>query len=207
MVPIHPVLYSFPFSCALAVRLVLLQQGRPHDTRWVRRGPGRRATGAGLALHNPKQKVPTLVLEDGEVLTEVVSILAFLDAGAGRAAPERRRQLEWLSFIATELHQAVLGPLFDPSAPPAARTDAVERLLPGVLDHLDHTLQGSRTLLGGPPSPADAYLLWGLLLLRDHDASLLDARPALGRFLGARLAEPWVRAGLHEERRALAAAR
>jgi len=166
--PTHT-LYAFPFSCSLAVHVALVQHDVPHALRWVQRGPGRQAESAELARVNPKRKVPTLVLPSGEVLTEIVGVLLYLDEqhNPGRPPAERRRLVEWLAFTATELHKTVLAPAFDPAVSPEAREDTRQRLLPTVLAPLEAALAGRETLLGGPvPTVADAYVTWGLLLLR-----------------------------------------
>jgi glutathione S-transferase len=192
------VLYSFPFSCALAVELVLRQHGVPFERVEVPRGPGRKLA---TDVAGPKRKVPALVL-DGVRRTEVVAILHELDRRfvPERPADEARQHLEWLSFVATELHQQVLGPWFDPETPEVAKCDVRDRLLPPVLDDLRRALDGRETLLGGEPSGADAYLLWGLLLVRAMGS--LD--PALGSWCERMTARPWVAEGVREARRGVA---
>lgn len=160
-------LYTFPMSCSLAVQMVLVQHDVPHRLETVERGPARKVGTEGFDAVNPKRKLPTLVLPDGEVLTEVVGVLAHLgEQLAPVDARTQRRRVEWLAFLATELHQQVLGPLFDPASPDAAIRDATERLLPPVLAHVEDHLATRETVLGGPPDGVDTYLFWGLTLLR-----------------------------------------
>lgn len=189
-------LYAFPFSCSFAVQLVLAEHGQPVERVPVQRGTARKVAG-DFDRVNPKRKVPTLEWE-GQTRTEIVAILHSLD---GRFVPERSeedrvRHLEWCAFLATELHQQVLGPLFDPATPDAARQDALQRLLPPVLAHLEASI-GQGTLLGGEPSGADAYLFWGLLLLRFGNQAL---PPGLQAFHDRMLARPAVRALVVSER-------
>lgn len=201
-------LYAVPFTCSLAVHLTLAQQGLPTTLRWLSRGPRRQITGEAFAALNPKRKVPTLVLPDGEVLTEIVGVLLFLDEGAhpDRPAAERRRLIEWLSFLATELHKPVLAPAFDPAVSDEARLDARDRLLPTVLEPLERALAERETLLAGPePTVADAYLLWGLLLLRNLWPETVTT-PHLTAFRKRMMALPYVQQVIAVEREALAAA-
>ncbi|MCB9691101.1 MAG: glutathione S-transferase N-terminal domain-containing protein [Alphaproteobacteria bacterium] len=195
-------LFSFPFSCALAVELELTRHGLPYEVRHVTRGRATRVDGEAFAEVNPKRKVPVLVLPDGERLTEIVGILTHLDTvhGPDRTAAERRRVLEDVAFVATELHQAVLGPLFDPSAPDATRADVVERLLPPLVDILETRVAAG--WIGATRGPADAYLLWGLLLLR-HGAKGTTDRPHLDAFVARHLDEPDVQRVLARARRTL----
>lgn len=200
------VLYTFPFSCALAVELVLRLHGQPYTVHRVTRGPGRKVATEALAAINPKRKVPTLVDAHGHVHTEIVAILHHLDeAGVARTGPERRAHLEWLCFVASELHQQVLGPAFDPATPEATVEDIGARLLPPVLAHVEAVLAEHDHLIGDDrPSGADAYLLWALLLVRTRWPEAA-ARPGIQRFLGWMLSHDAVREGVRREQEALAA--
>ena len=193
--PATHTLYVAPMTCAIAVQAHLLRHAVAFELEWLERGPSRRIQTAGYALQNRKAKVPALRLPDGELLTEVVAILAHLDEthGPDRSSRERRRLLEWLSFVATELHQAVLGPTFDPESPADAKLDAEKRLLGPVLDQLQAQLGEHPTLLGGnDPSVADLYLMWAGLLLRYRWPERVDGT-ALERFNRRMWDLDWVR--------------
>lgn len=193
-------LFAFPFSCSFAVKLELARHDLPFEVRTVQRGPATRSEDAELHALNPKRKVPVLCTPDGETLTEIVSILDHLDRthGPDRTALERRRVLEDLAFIATELHQAILGPLFDPDAPDVTKADVVERLLPP----LAVILAERAASIEADDSPAGSYLLWGLLLLQ-FGAREAVQDPALMAFVGRQLERPGVADLLQAERRAL----
>lgn len=185
-------LHGAPMTCSLAVHAALREFDLPFEIVWLERGPGRRITGEAFARVNPKRKVPSLTLASGETLTEIVSILAHLDAthGPSRDPATRRRLLEWLAYLATDLHQSVFGALFDDQSPAAAKAYAVERLLPPVLAHVDLTLTERPFLVDGPgPSVADFYLAWGLLLVR-AGAREATFGAALRRFLRTMLTHP-----------------
>jgi glutathione S-transferase len=173
-------LYGIPFSCTLATRLALREAQLPHQMRWVSRGALLIEGGDGdLRRINPKAKVPTLVLEDGTALTENIAVLSWI---AERATGQRVDQptLTWLSFIATELHKAVMSPVFDPLSPDATKEDVMQRLLPEALKVPEAALERSDFLSGGEkPSVADFYLLWTLFLAQYAGAEL---PPALKRF-------------------------
>lgn len=195
-------LYSLPLSCSLAVHLVLEEHGITPDLHWLERGPGRRLVGDEIASLNAKRKSPTLVLDDGTVLTEVMSVLDYLDERfqPARDASERRRRLEWLSFLATDLHQPVLAPLFDPAASDITKDDVVERLLPPAIAHLASALRGRHSLLDRPCA-ADAFTLWVLLLLRHRVADRLPM-DAVGPFIRHAMDKPHVQAVVARERAA-----
>ena len=198
-------LYSIPFTCSLAVRIALAEREIPYQNLGMRRFEHRLDDGNSYDEINPKRKVPALLLDDGELLTEIPAVLLFLDGLSGkRPEAEARRLLEWLCCIGTELHKAAMFPLFDPAAPQATRDDALARQLPLTLDVLEARLGAQTTLLGGEaPSVADYYLLWALLLLRfQHRAQL--QRPALLGFLKRLSETPWIATVLAEERALLA---
>ncbi len=195
-------LYAFPFACSFAVRATLIQQDVPFAVVQVPRGPGRKVADDALAALNPKRKVPTLVRPDGEVLTEIVSVLVELDEAVARSPRERREVREWLCFAATELHQQVLGPAFDPHLPDGAIDDVHDRLLPPLLVHLKETL-GAGPVVGETPSVADAYLTWAVMLLRNRwpEDARGDGLSTYWRFMAA---QPHIQAALAAEREALA---
>jgi glutathione S-transferase len=168
-------LYAIPFSCSLAPHLALHEAGLPHRVRWVTRGSLLFSDGGDFRRINPKAKVPALRLSDGECVTECPAVLfAIADlAEPGTLAPPssdaraRRRQLEWLTFIGTELHKQILFPTFDPLSPEERRRDVRERLMPPVLAHLGESVSGSDWLQGSTgPWVADFYLFWALMLLK-----------------------------------------
>lgn len=193
-------LHAFPFACSAAVHLALRQREVPFEIQWHPRGPARKIADPAFGALNPKRKVPALELPDGELLTEIVGILNVLDADVERTAPARRRLLEWLSFVATELHQGVLGPVFDPDTPDAAVKDLRTRILPPVIEHLEATYATRDTLLDdSEASVADLYALWAVLLLHNRWPEAV-ASPGLTAFRSRLTALPWVREGLRHER-------
>ena len=70
--------------------------------------------GEEYAAVNPHRKVPSLVIDDGPVLTESVAILLMLDDRhpemallPARGTPARAQALRWLLFAATEIYPIV----------------------------------------------------------------------------------------------------
>ena len=106
-------LYYAPGACSLAVHNVAREADIPLDLAKVDLARHRTDTGADLATINPKNAVPALALDNGEVLTEAAVILQWLAERAGRSdllpaagTMGRYRVLEWLNFVATELHKS-----------------------------------------------------------------------------------------------------
>jgi glutathione S-transferase len=201
-----PELYFHPMACSLASRIALREAGivaqyRPVDV--VRR------TAAGDSADFPKisakGQVPVLVLDDGSVLTEGAAVLqriADMNPQAGLAPPPndpaRYRLQEWLNFIATELHKAVLAPIFSRDTPEAVKDFARSRARK-VFPIAAERLETSAHLMGERFSVADAYLIWVLLLARVGGIDLSDW-PSLTAYFDRMLQRPNVRDAIAEER-------
>jgi glutathione S-transferase len=126
--------------------------------------------GSDLLAVNSKGQVPLLELDDGQRLTEGPAIVQYIaDQVPGRKlAPawgtmERYRLIEWLNFIASELHKG-FTPLFDPAMPEEAKALARAKL-GQRLAWVDQQLQGRLYLMGNEFTVADAHLYaisgWG----------------------------------------------
>lgn len=195
-------LYYMPGACSLAPHIALREAGL--EFTLVKVDYRTRQTESGSDYHavSPKGYVPALVLEDGEVLTEVPVILQFVDgqvpnAGLLPASGLRRlRALEWLNFVATEIHKS-FSPLFRPTTPAAF-------LKPGR-DHLarrfavvDRHLSTHRYLMADDYSLADVYLFTVCRWLKDQELTVSDW-PALQRHFEAVRARPAVEQSLAQE--------
>ncbi len=166
-------LYYSPGSSSLAPHIALREAGLAFDLERVSLKTRRTAGDADFTRINPKGYVPALQFEDGGVLTEGPAIMLWI----GDQVPEkwlvpppgtmeRYHLVEWLNFIATELHKN-FGPLFDPAAPDATKAAARTRL-EKRLDYLDKTLGDAPFMLGEHFTVADGYLFtvlgWGRLV-------------------------------------------
>lgn len=146
--------------------------------------------------------MPTLEITNGEVLTEVSTIVQYLadKAKATKLLPKpgtmaRYRAMEMLNFIASELHKG-LGGLFNKAMPEDGRKVIIERLTKR-LDWLDGQLAKNKFVLGKSFSVADAYaftiLNWGQWVGVDIKAwknisaflERIAARPAVKKTLKA----------------------
>ena len=127
-------LYYAPGACSQAVHIALHEAGIEHESERVDLRAKRTASGADYWAINPKGAVPALDLGDGQVLTENAAILQFLGDLSGNATLlppvgdlQRYRVLEWLNFIATELHKG-FGPLWNPASSDEAKQGARDLL-------------------------------------------------------------------------------
>src|ERR1700754_2611182 len=115
-------LYLSPGTCSMASNIALHEAGIQFELAKVDKRT-KRVDGVDFLTINPKGYVPTLQLDDGQLLTENVVVLQYiadLNPAAKLAPPagtlERYRLLEGLSFINSELHKT-FSPLFSSEAP------------------------------------------------------------------------------------------
>lgn len=168
-------LYYSPGACSLSPHIALLEAGIPHETVRVDLRAKKLEGGDDFLKVNPKGQVPTLVLEDGEMLTEgpvIVQVIAD-KAGDSKLAPAngttaRYRLQEWLNFLTSELHKN-FSPLFSPVLGDETKAFFRDRLM-GKLAYVDEKLAG-RDYLMGNFSVADGYLY---TMLRWADAHKFD---------------------------------
>jgi glutathione S-transferase len=196
-------LYYAPGACSLAPHIALSESGVPYTTERVDLRTHTYGNGADFYGINPKGYVPVLELDDGERLTEVAVILQYIaDRKPGTLAPafgsiERYRTMEWLNFIATEIHKG-LAPLWKPTTPEDYKAVVLEAV-GKRFDFVSQALGDKPYLTGDRFTIADAYLYtianWHRFLKFN-----VARWPAIERFL-ARVAErPAVHAVLVAER-------
>jgi len=112
-------LYWGPHTCAIGIHILLEEIGAPYETEKldVAGGATQRPPFSGV---NPKGKVPTLVRDDGSVLTEFGAIATWL----ARMHPEKRllpddaegeaRVVETIAFVEGTVHGQGFARLFMP---------------------------------------------------------------------------------------------
>ena len=160
--------YTSP-SCSLSPHIVLREAGLVFSMEKVDLAQKITESGADYMAINPKGQVAALVLDDGSLLTEGVAIVLYLaDRVPDRnliPAPgnlSRYRAVEWLTYIATELHKGI-APLFNPKTPDEYKTMVREKM-ESQFSYLDSVLEKQHYLLGQSFSVADAYLFTMLFL-------------------------------------------
>ena len=102
--------YDSPFVRRIAISLRVLGSSYEHDTRSVF------ADFDAMRRINPLGRIPSLVLDDGEVLIDSAAILDWLDETVGPASaliprfgPERRRALRLIAFATGAIDKAVVS--------------------------------------------------------------------------------------------------
>ena len=195
-------MYS-PGACSLGIHVLLEEIGKPYETEAVNlRQPASERT---LSALNPKGKVPTLIRDDGSVLTEYPAI-AFWLAGTNPQAhlfpgdlEAQTRNLEALEFCVSSLHMQGFTRMFaarraaTPAEAEAMTAQGRDVTVRGIA-HMS-TLLGDRPYLGDSFSIADSALFynsnWAGMFGIDLPANIaafrarMLARPAVAAVLAA----------------------
>ncbi|MBT9461230.1 MAG: glutathione transferase GstA [Rugosibacter sp.] len=197
-------LYYAPGACSLAPHIVLEEGGFTYESEAIDlRGNRTTSSGKDFSEINPKGYVPTLVLDDGQVLTEGPAINQYLAdrVSEKKLAPpngsmERYRLQEWLTFLGTELHKS-FSPLFNPAASDDWKKASMETL-DRRLTYIAQQLGSKQFLVGDNFTIADAYLFtilgWGQYVGLD-----IGKWPALKEYHGRIFMRPAVQATLKAE--------
>ncbi|MBX3159033.1 MAG: glutathione transferase GstA [Deltaproteobacteria bacterium] len=197
-------LYFAPGACSLSPHIVAQEAGIPLTLVKVDTRAKRTEDGRDFWTINPKGYVPTLELDDGEILTEgpaIVQYLADRKPEAKLVPPAdgslaRYRVQEMLGFINSELHKTY-SPLFNPATPQEVR-DERHAYLKKRYALLEERLAKHPYLFGEQFTAADAYLFVVTNWARPTKVDL-SAFPHLLAFQ-ARVAErPQVRAAMTAE--------
>ncbi len=165
-------------ACSLAPHIVLEWIGAPYETQSVEYGS------AELLALNPSGAVPTLIEDDGWILTQAGAILHYLAHKhpqadlAGDASPRGAAELDrWSSFFTGDLHPSFY-PIFMPyrytTSEDQTQREAVQeagrKLVRRQLGILNAQLEGKDWVLG-KRSVIDAYafpmIRWARKLLAD----------------------------------------
>jgi glutathione S-transferase len=196
-------LFYAPGACSLAPHIVSREAGLPFNLVKVDFGTRKTEKGEDYLAINSKGYVPALRLDNGQVLTEVATLVQYLadqrpqsNLAPAHGTAERYRLMEWLTFISSEIHKG-FSPLFDPKASAEAK-GAIKTKLASRLKWLDRQLEGHDYLTGKQFSIADAYaftvLNWAGML--DVD---LKPYPNIRAFMERVAARPKVKEALKAE--------
>ena len=111
-------LYYSPGACSLSPHIALREAGLKFDMQKVDLKTREMEGGGDFSKINPKGYVPTLQLDDGQILTEGPAIVQYIadqnpESGLAPKAGtiERYRLQEMLNFITAEIHKS-FSPLF-----------------------------------------------------------------------------------------------
>jgi glutathione S-transferase len=191
-------LYYSPGACSLSPHIVALELGLPVTAVKADIRKKVLENGESFLNINPKGQVPTLQLENGEILTEGVAIVQYFAS----LAPEKKmipegfakfHQLEWLNFITTELHKGY-SPLFRDNSE-EVKTSARANIL-SKFNYLETALAKNTYLMGDTFTCADAYL-FTVLSWSAHVK--IELPQFIQEYLGRVSARPAVQAAMKAE--------
>lgn len=196
-------LYYAPGACSLAPHIALREAGLHFELEKVDLASKQTEHGEDFTKINPNGYVPTLTLDNGEILSEVAVLLQYIadKKPATNLAPkvgsmERYRLMEWLNFIATEIHKT-LGALFHPNMMPewkAAQLATFSKRCNVLAAQLD----GKQYLLGDQFTIADAYLFTTLGWTQLHQVDM-SKWPVLTDYMARIAARPAVAEAMQKE--------
>lgn len=191
-------LYFSPGACSFSPHIVLREAGLPFELEHVDLATRKTKSGADFLAVNPKGYVPTLQLENGDILTEGAAIVQYLadqkpelNLAPPAGTMERYRLQEWLTFIASELHKG-FGVLFTKAMPDEAKALG-KASLEKRFDYLAQKLEGQDYLMGAGFTVADAYL-YNVLTWTAYVGMSLESRPVLAAYMARVGARPAVQA-------------
>lgn len=157
-------LYYSKGACSLAVRIILNEMGIAADYDAVDMKTKQTVGGDNFFALNPKGAVPTLRLENGDILTENAVIMQYLadHYQASNLLPpvgqwQRYRVLEWMNYVSTELHKG-FSPLFHPKVSTETKAEIFIPNLMYKLQYVADRLQDQTYLMGTHFTLPDAYL-------------------------------------------------
>lgn len=196
-------LFYKPAACSLAPHIIAREIGQEVTLDKVDFAAQKAADGRDYGLINAKGYVPVLELDDGEFLTEAGVIIQFLADSRPEAkllpppgTRERYRALEWLNYLATELHKS-FTPIFSADLPEELKQ--LSRVnLAKKFGWLAGKLEGRDYLMGSEFSAPDAYLftILGWSRTAKVDLAPFPALLAYRKRVGAR---PAVQAAMRAE--------
>jgi glutathione S-transferase len=196
-------MYS-PGACSVGIHVLLEEIGKPYEAQLVNLREGGQFKPEFTAV-NPKSKVPTLVRDDGSVLTEYPAIAFWL----ARSNPDKKllpedvesqtRGIEALDYAVATIHMQGFSRLFRASnyTPNPADEDKVKERGKEIVEKgfavLDKALAG-KDYVAGSFSIADSALFYvefwggkrmGMKLPPNCEAHLnrMLARPAVQRVM------------------------
>lgn len=196
-------LYYAPGSCGLASQIALRESGQAFDLIAVDFKSKTTAEGDYLQV-TPKGLVPALKLDTGEIITEGAVILQWIADRTPEAellprqgTMARYTALEWLNYVATDLHKG-FATLFSPFLDRDSKRRFAEGNLAERFRYVDAHLGRNDYVLGGRLSVADGYL-YNILTWAPRVDVDLSTYPSIVNFMARMQQRPSVIASLQAE--------
>lgn len=190
-------------ACSLSVRITLYELDVKCDFESVNLKTKQTESEKDFLLTNPKGAVPTLVLDNKEILTENVAILIYLAEkyNGSKLFPQENmkhyRVIEWLSFIASDLHKTC-GSLFNPNLSEDIKSSVFKPQLKQKLSYIERHLSKNKYLVDDQFSLADSYLFVILSWLKSFKLDI-NHWPTVAKYHAELKKRPSIIQALQEE--------
>ncbi|NKG34814.1 glutathione S-transferase C-terminal domain-containing protein [Acinetobacter junii] len=155
-------LFFYPHACSMAIHIALKESSLEFETEFVDLSTKITGSGFDFLKINPKGAVPTLVLENGKVLTEVTTILTYLadQVPEKNLIPkvgsfERYEMMSLLSFISMDIHKNFSAFFYNKKI--ESWIEVSKQKLSRSFDFLESKLQSNQFLDGNEITIADFY--------------------------------------------------
>ncbi|KTD26018.1 MULTISPECIES: glutathione transferase GstA [Legionella] len=162
-------LYYTQGACSLAVRIIINEIGLDCEYESVDLKTKKTEKNNDFLSVNPKGAVPTLQLNDKQILTENLIIQMYLvdEFKATKLCPpigdlSRYTVLGWSNYISTELHKT-FGNLFNPAITSEMREKIFIPAIKSKLSYVNKQLGKTNFIAGDHFTMPDAYLFVMLL--------------------------------------------
>lgn len=196
-------LYFAPGSCGLASQIALRESEQKFELIKVDFASKTTIEGDYYKIA-PKGYVPALKLKNGDVLTEGAVILQWIADGNPESkllpefgSRERYRALEWLNFVASDLHKG-MGVMFSSFVDGASKTRFAEGSMSPHFEYIEKHLSNNDYILGDKFSIADAYL-YNVLTWAPRVNTDLSKYTSIQKFMARMEQRPSVRDALAAE--------
>lgn len=196
-------LYYSPGSCGLASQIALREVGQTFELIKVDFKTKQTVEGDYFKV-TPKGFVPALKLDDGDILTEGAVILQWIADQNPRhgllpefGTRERYTALEWLNFVASDLHKN-MAVMFSSVVDGTTKLKFAQVNLINKFEYIDEKLTGKDYVLGDRFSIADAYL-YNVLSWVPRVNLDISGYEHIQKFMARMETRPSVRAALEAE--------
>lgn len=197
-------LYYSPGSCGLAPQIILREVGQHFELVKVDFKTKQTTEGDYLQV-SPKGMVPALRLDDDEIVTEGAVILQWIadKHPESKLIPptgfkERYTVLEWLNYIATDLHKG-MAVMFSTFIDKDSKIRFAEGNLGPRFEYINEHLADRNYILGANFSVADAYL-YNILTWPTRVGIDISGYSSIQAFMSRMEQRSAVRASLEAER-------
>lgn len=186
-------------ACSLSVHILLEELQIPYEAIKVSLQDK-----TVLNSYNHRGYVPVLVMDDGIVMTEAISILQYLANEYSSFIPHApfryARTVEWLSFISSELHKG-FGPLFHKDGLKEEFIRQINEKMQSRFGDLSEWMEHRQFIMDDDYTIADMYAL-AIIRIASHIGIGMESFPSLQRYQARLEARPAIQKILEVEKKA-----